>query len=326
MGKEREGQPRISRRDLVGAGSAGLLASYATIGASEAAVGGQKPNRGGGRLAGRVALVTGGARGQGRAHAQLLASEGADIVLCDILEPIESLDYPLATPADMDETARLVRAEGRKCLAIKVDVRDPSATIAAVVRAERALGKVDLLVANAGIYGTVPLTRMSDETFDDVIKTNLYGVFHIVRAVLPGMEQRGFGRIVVTSSAAGRMGQPNAAHYSASKWAVIGLVKAVALEVAAKGITINAICPTGVNTPLINNEAAWRRALPDDPAPTREKFEAMQRANPYTPQGVPWVEPEDVARAALFLLSEDARHITGTAVDVTAGGSARNMA
>jgi NAD(P)-dependent dehydrogenase (short-subunit alcohol dehydrogenase family) len=167
---------------------------------------------------------------------------------------------------------------------------------------------------------------MTDRMFDDVVRTNLYGVFHMMRAVVAPMARRRFGRIVATSSAAGRMGLANTGHYCASKWGVIGLAKALALEVAKQGITVNCVCPTAVNTPLLNNPVAWKRALPGDPAPTRETFEAKQRANPYTPQGVPWVEPEDVTEAILFLLSDAARHITGSAIDVSAGGAAMNSA
>lgn len=315
----------LSRRSVIHAATLGAVAS--SVAGGGAALAQQAAGAAtGGRFAGKVALITGGARGQGRAHAELLAREGADIVLCDILAPVGTLDYPLASQADMDQTVALVRAQGRRCLGIKADMRDAAAATEVVRRATAELGKVDLLIANAGIYGSSPLAQMSDQTFDDVIRTNLYGVFHIVRAVLPGMQQRRFGRIVATASMAGRMGIANASHYSASKWGVIGLVKAVALEVAKQGITVNAVCPTGVNTPLINNEAAWRRALPGDPSPTRAKFEAKMRANPYSPQGVPWVEPEDVANATLFLLSEEARHITGTAVDIAAGGSAQTSA
>lgn len=317
--------PQLSRRSLIQGATLGAVATSMATGGTALAQGAPRAVSGG-RFAGKVALITGGARGQGRAHAELLAREGADIVLCDILAPVGTLDYPLASQADMDRTVALVRALGRRCLAIKADMRDAAAATDVVRRATAELGKVDLLIANAGIYGTSPLAQMSDQAFDDVIQTNLYGVFHIVRAVLPGMQQRKYGRIVATASMAGRMGIANAAHYSASKWGVIGMVKAVALEVAKQGITVNAVCPTGVNTPLINNEAAWRRALPGDPAPTQAKFEAKMRANPYSPQGVPWVESDDVARATAFLLSDDARHITGTAIDIAAGGSAQTSA
>lgn len=315
-------ETKLSRRGFVGTagGIAGGLAAAAIGPAAEAAA----PRTG--RFAGKVAWITGGARGQGRSHAQRLAAEGADIVLTDSLAAVSSIDYPMASQADMDATADMVRAAGGRVLALKSDVRDPAAAADVVRRATASFGRVDLLVANAGIYGTSPLASMSDALFDDIIQTNLYGVFHALRAVLPGMAERRFGRIAVISSLAGRSGHATGGAYCASKWGVIGLVKAASLEVARQNVTINCVCPTSVNTPLVDNPAAWARALPGDPAPTREKFIARRTANAGTPQGVPWVEPDDVSDAVLFLLSEEAGHITGSAIDVAAGAMAGNAA
>jgi len=243
-------------------------------------------------------------------------------VVCDSLTDVASLDYPLATQADMEETEKQVHAAGGQFLGMKADVRDPAAANDVIAKAQSRFGRVDFLVANAGIVSYAPLVSMSDQMFDDVMRTNVYGVFYSVRAALAPMTKQGYGRIVVIASQAGRMGLTNGSHYSASKWAVIGMAKSLALEVARKNITVNCVCPTVVNTPLYNNPAAWKRALPNDPTPTREKFEAQQAIAPYAPQGVPWVEPEDVSKAALFLLSDEADHITGAALDVTAGGSA----
>lgn len=279
-----------------------------------------------GRFAGKVAWITGAARGQGRSHAQRLAAEGADIILSDSLAPVATLDYPLSSQADLDQTEALVRAAGGRVLVLKSDVRDPAAATDVVKQGGKAFGKIDLLIANAGIYGTSPIAASSDALFDDIIRTNLYGVFHSLRAVLPGMIERNFGRIVVTSSLAGRTGQANSSAYCASKWGVIGMVKAAALEVAKQNITINLVCPAGVNTPLVNNPTAWARALPDDPSPTQAKFEAKMSAKPFSPQGVPWVEPSDVTDSVLFLLSDGARHITGSAIDVASGSMASNVA
>lgn len=311
----------VSRRAVMGM-AGGLVASAGIASVASA----QTPEAASARFSGKVAVITGVARGMGRAHATLLARNGATIVGCDILEPIATLDYPLATQADMDETARLVREAGGRFVGIKADVRDANAAAHVIDRAVQEFGRVDFLLANAGIYANAPLAEMTDQQFDDVIRTNLYGVFNTMRAAVKPMVRQGYGRIVATSSAAGRQGLANTSHYCASKWAVIGLVKSLALEVAKQGVTVNCVCPTGVNTPLVNNPTAWKRALPDDPAPTREKFEAKMRSNPWTPQGVPWVEAEDIAAAALFLLSDDANHITGTALDVTAGSSASSMA
>ncbi|EQB04253.1 hypothetical protein L288_14335 [Sphingobium quisquiliarum P25] len=316
-----EDDPSISRRQFVA--SAGLVAAAsASSSAAEAAA----PQRPAGRFAGKVAWITGGARGQGRSHAQRLAAEGADIILSDSMASLPTIDYPLATQADLDETADMVRAAGRRVLALKSDVRDPAAAADVAQKGARTFGRIDLLIANAGVYGTSPLASMSDALFDDILRTNLYGVFHSMRAVLPGMVERRSGRIVAVASLAARTGQPNTAAYCASKWGVIGMVKATALEVARSNVTVNCVCPTAVNTPLLNNAAAWKRALPGDPAPTQAKFEAKMRENPFAPQGVPWVEPSDVSDSVLFLLSDEARHITGSAIDVAAGSMAGNAA
>lgn len=313
--------PTISRRQFVASAGA-LTAASAARSTAEAAT--LEPATG--RFAGKVAWITGGARGQGRSHAQRLAAEGADIILSDSITSLPTIEYPMASQADLDETAAMVRATGRKVLALRSDVRDPAAAMDVARKGAKMFGRIDLLIANAGVYGTSPLASMSDALFDDIVRTNLYGVFHSVRAVLPGMVERGFGRIVAIASLAARSGQMNSAAYCASKWGVIGMVKATALEVAKNNVTINCVCPTGVNTPLLNNPAAWKRALPGDPDPDQAKFETKMRLNPFSPQGVPWVEPSDVSDSVLFLLSNEARHITGSAIDVAAGSMAGNVA
>ncbi|MCP1471715.1 SDR family mycofactocin-dependent oxidoreductase [Sphingobium sp. OAS761] len=310
----------MSRRHFVGA--AGAVAAAGAASSVSAASSGERR----GRFAGKVAWITGGARGQGRSHAQRLAAEGADIILSDSLKDVGSIDYPMARQSDMDDTADMVRAAGGRVLAIRSDIRD-AASAADVVRQGQAMfGRIDLMVANAGIYGTSSIAAMSDALFDDIIQTNLYGVFHAIRAVLPGMVDQRFGRIVVTSSLAGRSGHATGSAYCASKWGIIGMVKAASLEVARQNITMNCVCPTSVNTPLIDNPAGWAKALPGDPEPTRAKFQAKRMANPHSPQGIAWVEPSDVSDTVLFLLSEEARHITGSAIDVAAGAMANNAA
>lgn len=304
--------------------SGGLLAGAAALAAVQGVHAAEPAAPG--RFQGKVALITGGARGQGRSHAERLAREGADIVLCDVPGKIDSVDYPLATAADLAETRRLVEQQGRRCIAEQADVRDAQAMQALVARTVKEFGRLDLLLANAGILGFGPVATLSDAAWDEVIQTNLYGAFYAIRAALPQMIKQNYGRIVVTSSMAGRNGYPQLAHYSASKWAVIGLVKSVALEVARQGITVNALCPTSVATDMIINEAAYRRALPDQERPTREQYIAHMQATARSPQGVPWVESADVSNAALFLLSEEARFITGEVMTVAAGGIAMNVA
>jgi NAD(P)-dependent dehydrogenase (short-subunit alcohol dehydrogenase family) len=201
-------------------------------------------------------------------------------------------------------------------------VRDGEQMNAAVKQVEAELGPVDVLVCNAGIASICPVRDMSDLQWQTMLDTNLTGVFMSIRAALPGMCERQRGRIVATSSMAGRLGAPNIAHYVAAKWGVIGLVKAVALEVAALGITVNAVAPTSVNTTMIQNQAFRELFVPgvDDP-PAAAVEEAYRALNPIP---VPWVEPEDVTHAVLFLASEQSRYISGEVITVSAGWTARN--
>jgi SDR family mycofactocin-dependent oxidoreductase len=264
-----------------------------------------------GCLDGRVALITGAARGQGRAHALALAAEGADIVAADAPAPMAALTYPLGTEDDLRETAKRVEELGRRCLPIAVDVRDGAAVASAVEQTCNELGSLDIVVANAGIVSTGPLDEVSDEVWRLLVDTNLTGVFHTLRAAIPGMRRQRFGRIVVTSSMGGRMGIPDLAAYNATKWGIIGLAKSAALEVAKEGITINVICPTTVQTPMVQPEGG--DDIPDD------LVRRMMRANPI-PQ--PWIQPEDVSRGLLYLVS-DPGVVTGSVLEIGLGGSAR---
>lgn len=263
-----------------------------------------------GALDGRVAFITGGARGQGRAHALALAAAGAHIVIADAPRPM-NLTYPLGTEDDLRVTARLVEQVGAMCLPIVMDVRDPVDVNAAVDETVTSLGSLDILVANAGIVSTGPLDEVTDEIWHQLMDTNLTGVFHALRAVVPVMRRQAFGRIVVTSSMGGRMGIPELGAYNATKWGVIGLAKSLALEVAKEGITVNVICPTTVRTPMVQPEGG--DGVPD------ELVRRMMRANPI-PQ--PWIEPEDVSRGLMYLVS-DPGVVTGTVLEIGLGGSAR---
>jgi NAD(P)-dependent dehydrogenase (short-subunit alcohol dehydrogenase family) len=263
-----------------------------------------------GVLDGRVALITGGARGQGRAHALALAAEGAKIVIGDAPRPMH-LTYPLGTEDDLRDTAKLVEELGSVCLPIVMDVRDPDAVAAAVEETISNLGSLDILVANAGVVSTGPLEAVTDETWRQLVDTNLTGVFHALRAVVPVMRRQRFGRIVVTSSMGGRMGIPELGAYNATKWGVIGLAKSLALEVAKEGITVNIMCPTTVHTPMV--QPVGTDGIPD------ELVQRMMRANPI-PQ--PWIEPEDVSRGLLYLVT-DPGVVTGSVLEIGLGGSAR---
>jgi SDR family mycofactocin-dependent oxidoreductase len=277
------------------------------------------------RFAGQVALVTGAARGQGRSHAVRFAQEGADVVLCDLPgTDLPSVPYPMGTADELAETARLVEATGRRALQCAVDVRETAQVEAAVAAGLDAFGRIDVLAANAGIGSISTIAEMSDDMWDTMIAINLSGVFRSLRAVVPHMVERGSGSIVATSSIVGRQGSANIGHYVAAKWGVIGLVKSLALEVAEHGITVNAVCPTSVDTPMIQNEAFYRIFLPG-----QESFDIEDVKRAYTAQNpipIPWVQPGDVSDAVLFLASDEARFITGEALPVALGWNARNAA
>lgn len=264
-----------------------------------------------GALEGRVALITGAARGQGRAHALALAAEGADIVAADAPGPMLDLTYPLGTEDDLRDTAKRVEELGQRCLAIALDVRDSAQVGVAVEQTLKEMGSLDIVVANAGIVSTGPLEEVSDQVWQQLVDTNLTGVFHTLRAAIPVMRRQRFGRIVVTSSMGGRMGIPELAAYNATKWGIIGLAKSVALEVAREGITVNVVCPTTVQTPMV--QPAGGDDVPDD------LVRRMMKGNPI-PR--PWIQPEDVSRGLLYLVT-DPGVITGSVLEIGLGGSAR---
>jgi len=270
-------------------------------------------------LDGQVAIVTGGARGQGRAHAVALASLGARVVVCDVPAPMTTVGYPLGTAEDLALTVSLVREAGSEAIAVAADVRDPVAVAKVADAAIAEFGRIDILVANAGIVSTSRLWELSDEAWAEMIDTNLTGVFHAMRAVVPHMRERGYGRIVVISSLGGRTGLPGISHYSAAKWGVIGLSKSLALEVAAEGITVNVVAPTTVRTPMVVNEQTIERDANGEPLSDEilgKRFAA------HHPIPRPWVYPEDVAREVVHLVTEPG-NITGAVIEIGLGQSAR---
>ncbi|MCW2969678.1 MAG: short-chain dehydrogenase/reductase [Solirubrobacterales bacterium] len=284
------------------------------------------------RFAEKIVMVTGAGRGQGRAHALRFAGEGAHLVLCDLpaargdaeLDPPATVPYELSKPEDLEETARQVQALGRRAVAMGADVRSLEQMSAVVAEAERALGPIDVLVANAGICTSNPLPTMSVQVWQETIDINLTGVFNACRAVIPGMIERGHGgRVVAIASMAGRAGWENIGHYAASKWGVIGLVKSLALEVAPHGITANVICPSSVNTTMMHNDSSYRLFRPDLENPTREDVLPAFASVNVIP--VPYVEPEDISDGVLFLASQEAAGITGATLSISAGVNALNI-
>jgi SDR family mycofactocin-dependent oxidoreductase len=274
------------------------------------------------RFADRTVLVTGAGRGQGRSHAVAFAEEGADVIACDLTDDIDTVPYSLSTHDDLEETAELVRAAGGRCVPIVADVRRASDMKRVVDVGLSELGRIDVLVANAGIAGISTIAEMSEEAWTQMIDVNLSGVFRSIRAVLPHMIERHRGSIVATSSIVGRQGAENIGHYVAAKWGVIGLIKSVALEVATYGIRANAVCPTSVGTEMIFNKPFEELFLPDIASPTPEQVrDAYQSLHPLP---VAWLEPSDVSRSVLFLASDQARFITGEALSIAAGWNARH--
>ena len=235
-----------------------------------------------------------------------------------------------ARPEDLDDTGRLVKAAGRRWLGIILDQRDLPALRAAAARAERELGGLDVVHANAGIQAFRPLLEMEDEDWHTQIDVNLTGTANAIRAFAPLLVKRGGGRIIVTASTQGRHGMKNGSSYSASKWGIIGLMKSAALELGAHGITVNAVVPGLINTPLTRHEERYAQVLQEAgkvPAGTpSDEGEARRLLIAKTPLGVPWLEPEDVAPVVVFLASEAARMVTGATYDVTGGDSAHNTA
>jgi len=274
-----------------------------------------------GRVAGKVAFITGAARGQGRSHAVRLAEEGADIIAVDIARDIGSVRrfYPGATEADLAETVREVEALGRRIVAAKADVRDYGMLKAALDDGVAQLGRVDIVVANAAIWIFGALAHEVAETdWRDLIDVNLTGVWHTAKAAIAHLVGQGTGgSIILTSSTAGLKGTAYSAQYTTSKHAVIGLMRTLAVELAPNLIRVNTVNPTGVDTAMIQNEATWKLFLPDVEHPTRDKAAPLFAATNALP--VPWVEPRDVSNAVLFLASDEARYITGTTLLVDAG-------
>lgn len=264
-------------------------------------------------LTGKVALITGAARGQGRAHALRLASDGADIIAIDLCGQIDSVPYPLAGPDDLAGTVKLVEDTGARIVARQADVRDPAAISAALTAGLDALGRVDIVIANAGI---APMGAGADG-WRDVIDVNLTGVHHTIEAAIPSMVAQGDGgSIVLISSAAGLAGigsnDPGSIGYAAAKHGLVGLMRVYANHLAPHSIRVNSVHPAGVNTPMVNNEfiRGWLTELAADETARQDLGNALP---------VRILPSEDIANAVAWLVSDAARYITGIALPVDAG-------
>ena len=267
-----------------------------------------------GRVEGKVALVTGAARGQGRAHALRLAEEGADIVAVDICAPIANVPYPAATEQDLKETVRLVEDTDRRIVASVVDTRDLDALTQAVDRGVAELGKLDIVVGNAGICIPAQWDQVTPEIFRDTIDVNIVGTWNTVMAGAPHLVRNGGGSIILTSSAAGLKGLPFLVPYVASKHAVTGMTRAFAAELAKDNIRVNSLHPTGVETAMGQGDgtAAINGGIGVNP-----RIGAM-----FTNMlDIESTQPEDQANAVLFLASDKSRYVTALAMTVDAGNT-----
>jgi SDR family mycofactocin-dependent oxidoreductase len=262
-------------------------------------------------LTGRVALITGAGGGQGRSHAEALARAGADIVACDVAADLSTIPYTQSTAEDLDRTAEAVRQVGRRCLSVVADVRDVRAMDDLVARGTAELGPIDIVCANAGVISFGRSWQLTELQWDEVLGTNLKGAWATCRAAIPGMIEAGRGGVIVlTASTAGLKGFSGMAHYSASKHGLIGLARAMAIELAPYQIRVNCVAPGGVRTTMGTSEAIQSH-LDAEPDAAR----ALTNLLP----DVDLVEPEDVTAAVAWLVSDAARYVTGVVLPVDAG-------
>jgi (+)-trans-carveol dehydrogenase len=275
-----------------------------------------------GRVSGKVAFITGAARGQGRSHAIRLAQEGADVIAFDFCRDLGTVSYPMASEQDLRTTVKAIEDLDRRVVSRQVDVRDLDAMTEALGEAVSDLGHLDIVVANAGIVSYGAAHTLGEDAWQQMIDVNLTGVWKTCRAAIPHLLSGGSGgSIVLTSSVAGVKGVPNAVHYAAAKHGVVGVMRTLANELAPHMIRVNTVHPTAVSTDMIHNDATYRAFRPDLPSPGRDDAEAGFTALNALP--VPWLDPVDVSNAVLFLASDEARYITGSTLLVDAGQVAK---
>ncbi|HVJ55919.1 MAG TPA: SDR family NAD(P)-dependent oxidoreductase [Aliidongia sp.] len=320
--------PDPMRRHLLMGAAASGAAMTLPARAAEISAGAIQPGRDS-DLKGKIAVVTGAARGIGRAIAVELAANGADLAIIDICGPVSTAsDAKPATLEDLDETARQVQAQGRQCVSIKADIRDIAALRTAADRIEQQFGKIDVVVADAAIQRWKPLLEMDDADWRDVIDNNLNGTANTIRAFAPRMVQRRQGRFIVLSSMQGKHGTKDASSYSASKWGILGLMKSAAMEFGQYGITVNAIIPGLVDTELTRYAKRYSESIgetrPNPPANPSPQ-EAWDIRAPTVPLKVGWLKAEDVSPLAVFLASDAAAMVTGAEFEATGGDSAKDV-
>jgi len=265
------------------------------------------------KLEGKVAVITGGARGNGLAAARLLAAEGADIAIADICNNMETIPYEMSTPESMAASVEGIQVMGRQAMGIKCDVRKAAQVEAMVDQVIEKFGKIDILVNNAGNSSMVAIAEMDEQTWDEVLDTHLKGTYLCCRYVLPHMIEQHSGNIVSISSVGGQRGFGMGGHYCAAKHGIIGLNKSITMEVADHNIRCNVVCPGTVWTDMMKGIAAYFGMEGDD---AKEQFFAGHLIKD------PEVSPEDIGRAVLWLVSDDARCITGNMITVDGGWTA----
>ncbi|MGM7679385.1 mycofactocin-coupled SDR family oxidoreductase [Microbacterium sp. A94] len=263
-----------------------------------------------GRVQGKVAFVTGAARGQGRAHALKLASEGADIIAIDICDQVATVPYPMPTEEDLRDLARQIELLGRRAVVVKADVRDAAQVARALDRGAAELGRVDIVSANAGILSVGSVTELSEDAWRDMIDISLTGVWHTVKAAVPHLIEAGGGSIILTSSMNGVEGAPMYSHYVAAKHGVVGLTRSLAMELAPQQIRVNALLPGGVATGMIKGFKGLRTPVVTyDASLTDEDLRAKPR-----------LDPSDISDALLFLASRESRFVTGLLMNINGHG------
>jgi (+)-trans-carveol dehydrogenase len=271
-----------------------------------------------GRLENKVAFITGAARGQGRAHAQRMAEEGADIIAIDLSEQLDTVYYDMATEEDLAETVRIVEELDRRIIARKADVRDAAALQEIVDAGVAELGRLDIVVANAGISSTGPAIEITEKEWDTVLDIDLKGVWLTCKVAVPHIQRHGDGgSIIITSSAAGLHAFANLAHYASAKHGLVGLMRVLGVELGPSNIRVNSIHPTQVETPMLMHPYNYKLFRPDLENPTREDLSAVSASMHTLP--VDFVQAVDIANAAVFLASDEARYITGVPLSVDAG-------